>query len=213
METATRPAAVYRLWTADGALLYVGSSYDPEERCKQHRPKPWWPRVAQRTEEWHDARAKAYASEYAAIWRERPECNVWGTREYAAQVPMKGRRSYLVWTGKRDVWPADLSQLTAVLAAHDAAAASPDSVASSVVERAEAIASGLAAEAHGLAWAGRRALIATRRRNVAHRLCTDGFGPVELAQVMAVANARLLTLPHLFADQEAAEVMPAPALG
>lgn len=163
--------------------------------------------MTRRTDEWHDARASAFTSEYLAIWRERPECNVWGTREYAAQAPMKGRRSYLVSTGKRDVWPADLSQLTAVLAAYDAAAASPDSVALSLVERGEAIASGLAAQVHGLAWSGRCALIGTQRRNVARRLRADGVRPVELAQVMAVASTRLLTLPYLFDDAQA----PAPS--
>ncbi|MFF3654959.1 GIY-YIG nuclease family protein [Streptomyces olivochromogenes] len=64
-----RPAAVYRLWTGDGALLYVGSSYDPEERCKQHRPRPWWPGVTRRTDEWYDTR----------IAREDPLHNVYGT--------------------------------------------------------------------------------------------------------------------------------------
>jgi hypothetical protein len=39
-----RPAAVSRLYDEAGALLYVGSSFDPEERCKGHREKPWWAR-------------------------------------------------------------------------------------------------------------------------------------------------------------------------
>ncbi|MET7728482.1 hypothetical protein [Streptomyces mirabilis] len=193
-----RPAAVYRLWAGDGALLYVGSSYDPEERCKQHRPRPWWPRATGRTDEWYDTRAEAFAAEYTAIWREDPQCNVWGTRAYAAQAPCKGRRSYLMWTGKRDVWPADLDQLKPVLAAYDVAAASPDSVPAELVERGEEIAARLAAAVHGLSWDGRRRYIWEQRRRTARHLRTDYVDPCRLAQVMAVANARLLALPHLF---------------
>jgi hypothetical protein len=199
-----RRAAVYRLWAEDGALLYVGSSYDPEARCKQHRSSPWWPRVARRTDEWHGTRAEAFAAEYTAIWREDPEANVWGTRAYAAQAPRKGRRSYLVWTGKRDVWPPDLDQLKAVLAAYDAAASSPDGVPAGLVAQGEEIAAWLAAEVHGLSWDGRRRHLWQQRRRIARKLRAGGVDPFDLAQVMGVANARLLALPHLFEDETAA---------
>lgn len=46
-----RPAAVYRLWAAEGTLLYVGSSYDPDRRCARHQSTPWWSRVVRRTDE------------------------------------------------------------------------------------------------------------------------------------------------------------------
>ncbi|MET8905759.1 hypothetical protein [Streptomyces sp. Tu 4128] len=38
---AGRRAAVYRLYDTDGVLLYIGSVYDPEERCEARRTKPW----------------------------------------------------------------------------------------------------------------------------------------------------------------------------
>ncbi|MFF5422428.1 GIY-YIG nuclease family protein [Streptomyces misionensis] len=77
-----RRAAVYRLYDADGALLYVGSAYDPEVRCKAHRNKPWWPQVERRTEEWHPTRLNAYHAEMAAISTEAPAHNAMGTEAY-----------------------------------------------------------------------------------------------------------------------------------
>jgi len=77
--TEERPAAVYRLWDAEGNLLYIGSSYDPETRCQGHRDKPWWPRVASRTDEWHESRGDAYRTELEAIVAEDPQHNVYGT--------------------------------------------------------------------------------------------------------------------------------------
>jgi predicted GIY-YIG superfamily endonuclease len=76
------PAAVYRLWDADGKLLYIGSAHDPEGRCKEHQKKPWWPEVASRTEEWHSNRGTAYIHEMKAIRAERPKHNVMGAPGY-----------------------------------------------------------------------------------------------------------------------------------
>ncbi|MFC8885850.1 hypothetical protein ACFT54_09845 [Streptomyces cinereoruber] len=77
--TGEQPAAVYRLWAEDGSLLYIGSAYNPEGRCKGHQSKPWWPLVASRTDEWHATREAAYAAEREAIPRESPAHNVFGT--------------------------------------------------------------------------------------------------------------------------------------
>lgn len=84
--TEERPAAVYRLWDAQGNLLYVGSAYDPEGRCQQHREKPWWPEVTRRTEEWHTNRTVAYVHEYAVIAAEGPRYNQLGTAAYEPAV-------------------------------------------------------------------------------------------------------------------------------
>lgn len=70
-----RRAAVYRLYDEAGALLYIGSAYDPTERCKAHREKPWWPQVARRTEEWFGHRNAAFTAESAAIRKEAPMFN------------------------------------------------------------------------------------------------------------------------------------------
>ncbi|MFI8119116.1 hypothetical protein ACIF8Q_07370 [Streptomyces albidoflavus] len=77
-----RPAAVYRLFAADGTLLYIGSSYDPDHRCKSHRRKPWWPEVHHRTEEWHPRRGAAYRAEMEAIAKERAKYNEMGSPSY-----------------------------------------------------------------------------------------------------------------------------------
>lgn len=77
-----RRAAVYRLWDAEGNLLYIGSAYDPEHRCKSHRKKSWWPEVDHRTEEWFDHRGTAYREELKAIGVEKSKYNQMGTPSY-----------------------------------------------------------------------------------------------------------------------------------
>lgn len=80
-KTATqeRPGAVYRLWAADGTLLYIGSSYTPEERAKAHCRAEWGHLIARRTDEWHPTREHAYAAEGRAIKAEGPAHNTVGT--------------------------------------------------------------------------------------------------------------------------------------
>jgi hypothetical protein len=78
--TATeRPAAVYRLWARNGDLLYIGSSYTPEERARAHARTSWGRLVVRRTDEWHPTRGHAYDAEGRAIARENPAYNVVGT--------------------------------------------------------------------------------------------------------------------------------------
>lgn len=76
------PAAVYRLWDKGGNLLYIGSAYEPEQRCREHRKKPWWPEVSRRTDEWHSNRGAAYIVEMKAIGAELPKYNVMGSPGY-----------------------------------------------------------------------------------------------------------------------------------
>ncbi|MGW7435686.1 hypothetical protein [Streptomyces sp. NPDC054849] len=76
------PAAVYRLWDEAGQLLYIGSAYEPEHRCKRHHTKPWWGEVARRTEEWFPNRGTAYVAEMKAIAAERAKYNEMGTPGY-----------------------------------------------------------------------------------------------------------------------------------
>lgn len=78
----TRQAAVYRLYDADGTLLYVGSSYDPDRRCRNHYGKPWWAHVARRVDQWHPSKETALAEESAAIAAESPAHNEVGTPRY-----------------------------------------------------------------------------------------------------------------------------------
>jgi predicted GIY-YIG superfamily endonuclease len=68
---------LYRLFDAEGALLYVGISQYPKDRLKQHRAsKAWWSLVARTTTETHPTRAAAEEAERVAIAREEPRYNI-----------------------------------------------------------------------------------------------------------------------------------------
>lgn len=72
--------ALYRLFDADGLLLYVGISHKPDVRWGQHsEDKPWWPAVDRRAVEWHETRSAAEKAELTAIAGERPLHNKAGT--------------------------------------------------------------------------------------------------------------------------------------
>lgn len=70
--------ALYRFYDADGQLLYVGISHDPETRWRDgHKLSSVTRRdVARREEEWFDTRTEAAAAEVAAIKREKPRDNI-----------------------------------------------------------------------------------------------------------------------------------------
>lgn len=74
------PTALYRLFDADGALLYIGISGDLKARFARHAAvKSWWPHVARKTVEWHLTRAEAAEAELKAITAEHPQHNIAGT--------------------------------------------------------------------------------------------------------------------------------------
>lgn len=74
--------ALYRLYAANGDLLYVGIAYDPRVRWAQHRAdKAWWPEVYRYALEWHPTRSRALKVEKDVIARERPRHNVHGAAE------------------------------------------------------------------------------------------------------------------------------------
>lgn len=69
--------ALYRLFDADGQLLYVGITNNTHRRFERHRQtKNWWPRVHRRTIEWYDTLDEAAEAERDAIRREVPRFNV-----------------------------------------------------------------------------------------------------------------------------------------
>lgn len=83
--------AVYRLYDADKALLYIGMSDDPDRRFAEHEAdKSWWPLVADRAIEWHDSRKAASVAEFAAIRSERTVHNKHGS-PWAVKPPEPGR--------------------------------------------------------------------------------------------------------------------------
>lgn len=90
-EETGRPAYVYRLYDGSGSLLYIGSAYDPDERCKAHHGAAWWPDVDTRSDEPRASRQDAYAAEMAGISTERPRYNVNGTARYADECRRRAR--------------------------------------------------------------------------------------------------------------------------
>jgi predicted GIY-YIG superfamily endonuclease len=65
--------ALYRLYDADGRLLYVGISYQPEKRFKEHaHVKTWWHHVKQKRIEWFASQEEALKAEAAAVKAEGP---------------------------------------------------------------------------------------------------------------------------------------------
>lgn len=66
---------LYRLYDADGGLLYIGIAGNPGRRFEQHAgDKPWWGQVARTELAHYPTRAEALDAERAAIasaWRSR----------------------------------------------------------------------------------------------------------------------------------------------
>jgi predicted GIY-YIG superfamily endonuclease len=80
--THAAQTAVYRLFNAKGALLYVGIARNPAERMKFHQQfKKWWAEVSCTAEEWFDNRALALGAEAVAIRQESPLYNIQETGE------------------------------------------------------------------------------------------------------------------------------------
>lgn len=71
------PTMLYRLFSADDRLLYIGVTCNPSSRWESHRSdKPWWPLVARRELTAYQDRSAALTAERKAIVAERPLHNV-----------------------------------------------------------------------------------------------------------------------------------------
>lgn len=89
-----RRTALYRLFDAEGQLLYVGIAFNPRDRWRGHcSTKSWWKQVDRREVEWHGSRSEALTAEAAAIIEERPLYNIAGSEEAPAPVPPKPRKA------------------------------------------------------------------------------------------------------------------------
>ena len=69
--------SIYRLYREDGALLYIGASFEPKRRSRDHRRKIWGHEIARvEIEENSYEHREALAREHDAIFREQPIHNV-----------------------------------------------------------------------------------------------------------------------------------------
>lgn len=92
------PHYVYRCFDADGRLLYVGCSMNPEERMKEHRKfRPWWTnRVTRMTLEGFPDQSAGLAAERQAIQTEHPLYN----RQFRTTVEQRANwrpEHYIAW--------------------------------------------------------------------------------------------------------------------
>jgi hypothetical protein len=69
------PTAVYRLFDAEGVLLYIGASINPQGRLNYHQFRSYWPSVVRIELIWYSTRVEARAAERAAIEAEAPRLN------------------------------------------------------------------------------------------------------------------------------------------
>lgn len=82
-------AAVYRLYSDGGELLYIGSTVNPPQRWSHHKgTKDWWPSVAAYRLDWWPGAEQAYAEEYKAIRAEQPKRNQLGVFPYGVAQPV-----------------------------------------------------------------------------------------------------------------------------
>ncbi|MFE2140221.1 GIY-YIG nuclease family protein [Streptomyces sp. NPDC059456] len=112
--------ALYRLYNATGALLYVGITCDPERRFGDHTTKGWWSTVDHGTLKWFNSESLALEAELEAILTEAPKHNIQGTkpyrerqREVALAISPEKRRARSVGQQARAIQVRTLRELKA----------------------------------------------------------------------------------------------------
>lgn len=73
---------VYRMFAADGTLLYIGVSLTVLRRMQEHQSLPWYQDVASIAIEHKETKEAAYVAEKLAIYDEQPRYNLYHTGEY-----------------------------------------------------------------------------------------------------------------------------------
>jgi predicted GIY-YIG superfamily endonuclease len=88
MPDSPERTALYRLYDADGRLLYIGITNDPNRRWAQHaRSSRWWPKVVTKKIEWLQSRSASLAAEKVEIERLNPPYNrAWNTWDIRARL-------------------------------------------------------------------------------------------------------------------------------
>ncbi|MEV5189281.1 GIY-YIG nuclease family protein [Streptomyces werraensis] len=117
--------ALYRLYGAEGKLLYLGITCDLEQRWKLHADnQPWWHLVTRKVIEWHPDRATAAAHEKRLTVEERPLYNRFRVNQGEANRydDTADLRRVTEWLGKRvsemrpgfQIWTGDAAEACGV---------------------------------------------------------------------------------------------------
>lgn len=101
--------ALYRLYAADGTLLYIGVTGNLLARFRDHRyKKAWWPQVAGMRLDYYGSHAEAEEAESAAVRSESPVHNVFYTPAHGEAVRAGQQRVVDVRLGQaRDLLSGD----------------------------------------------------------------------------------------------------------
>jgi hypothetical protein len=97
----TEETAVYRLYDADGRLLYVGMGRNPMGRWASHADQHnWWPAVVRYEVAWYSTRQAAAAEERRVLKEEVTVHNIHGTERHGlvtgagVRAALGGRRNF-----------------------------------------------------------------------------------------------------------------------
>lgn len=92
LQQAAEMQAVYRMFDAEGGLLYIGVTGDLSRRISVHAEKRWFLLVETIRLEWHPTQAAAWAAEQRAIREEQPRINITGKQLPPTPIKRKPKR-------------------------------------------------------------------------------------------------------------------------
>lgn len=101
---STEEHVLYRFYSDEDALLYIGITNDPSARFSQHRrDQPWWRAVSVIRLERFDSRDAVAQAEREAIVGERPKYNKTyaGTSPESLRPRSRNSRSDALWSDAR----------------------------------------------------------------------------------------------------------------
>lgn len=94
---------LYRMFAADGSLLYVGITNNPIFRFREHRTaKEWWTEVASISLTHYESREKLAAAERQAV---KAECPLWNVVRFKGPEPRARRTPPMVslWAARQSL--------------------------------------------------------------------------------------------------------------
>ena len=104
--------ALYRCYSDQGVLLYVGQSGELGRRLARHAQKVWFLEVRGITLEWYADELSALNAEHRAIYVERPKYNLQSkTKPVNRERPKRRRKSRPLARGRLDTASATTAAL------------------------------------------------------------------------------------------------------